>query len=124
MPTSTIRSTVVAFTLLSFTACTTLRPIEDFSPSQLRQEVEVRDRVEIVATNGKRYELEVTKVEADALYGETDSGKRYKVPFVSIQSIQVAKVSGWRTAGATLVVVYVLSALAIGSALSMVGGGC
>ena len=118
------RNGVLILSLMSFTACTTMRPIEDFSPSQLRQEVEVGDEVEIVATNGKRYELEVTKVEADALYGEADSGKRYKVPFESIQSIRVEKVSGWRTAGVTVVVYYVLTAIAIGYALSMVGGGC
>ena len=102
-----LKNAVLVLTLLSFTACTSMRPIEDVQPAVIHQEVEAGDWVEIVATNGKTYDLEVTKVEADALYGEADSGKRYKIPLESIKSIRVEKVSGWKTTGVTLVALYV-----------------
>ena len=99
------RNAVLALVLLSFTACTTLQPIQDFSPSRIRQQVEVGDEVRIVTLTGATYQFEVTSVEADALQGTADSGKQYKVMFEAIKVIDVEKVSGWKTAtgvGATV----------------------
>lgn len=99
------RNAAVAITLLSFAGCTTLRPIEDFSPSRIRAGVEAGDRVRIVTLTDARYDLEVTRVESDALYGTARSGKAYKVMFEAIRTIEVEKVAGWKVAtgvGATV----------------------
>ena len=111
------RNTVVALTVLSFTGCTTLRPIEDFSPSTIRQQVEPGDEVRIVALTGEIYELTVTKVESDALVGRTDAGKSYRVHYEAIQYIEVERVDGWMTAGGVLggavVVLYIAAVYAL-----------
>lgn len=111
------RNLLLAITLLSFTACTTLQPLEDFSPSRIRQQVEVGDRVQIVAMTGATYDLKVTKIGVDALHGKARSGKQYKVMFEAIRSIQIEKVSGWKVAtavGATMTtLVVIVSALVI-----------
>jgi len=111
------RNTVVALTVLSFTGCTTLRPIEDFSPSTIRQQVEPGDEVRIVALTGEIYELTVTKVESDALVGRTDAGKSYRVHYEAIQYIEVEKSDAWKTAGSalggTVVLLYLLGVYAL-----------
>jgi hypothetical protein len=92
-----IRQAVVALTLLSFTACTTMQPVRDFTPSKIFEEVDVGDRAIVYATNKQTYDIRVSRIEADALYGYThDRAHHYKIPFESIQSIKVEKVSAWK----------------------------
>ena len=123
-----LRLAVTALTLLAFTGCTTLRPIPDFTPSKIRDQVEVGDHVSIAATNGQTYDLEVTKVEADALYGYTkDHAHHYKVPFESIQSIQVEKFSGgkfWTGFGAVVTVGVIVFIIALLRGLHDSGASC
>jgi len=107
------RDAVVAFALLSLTGCTTLRPIEDFSPSRIRAGVEVGDRVRIVTLADVRYDLKVTKVEADALYGIAKSGKHYKVMFEAMRTIEVEKVAGWKVATGVGTAIGVLAAAVV-----------
>lgn len=111
------RNTVVALTVLSFTACTTMRPIEDFSPSSIRQQVEPGDEVHIVTVTDAIYDLTVTKVEADALVGATDAGKSYRVHYEAIKYIEAEKTDAWKTAGTalggTIVLLYLLALYAV-----------
>jgi hypothetical protein len=93
-----LRLAVVGITLLSFTACTSLQPIRDFTPSKIHDQVHRGDRVSIVWRNGSEYNLEVFAVDADALRGRADDGKNYKVLFEDIRSIEVEKVRGWQVA--------------------------
>jgi cytochrome c-type biogenesis protein CcmH/NrfG len=95
-----LRNGCVALTLLCFAGCTTLQPIEDFSPSKIRETVEVGDQVSIVAMNGRTYDLEVTAVEADALRGVAASGKAYKIKYEAIRSIRAEQIHAGHTAGA------------------------
>lgn len=91
------RYLVVAVTLLCFTGCaTTMVPLTNFTPSRITSEVQVGERVVIGAIDGKVYDLTVTSMRADALYGTAQSGKRYKIPFESIQDITVERKSGWQ----------------------------
>src|SRR5689334_7752374 len=96
------RYIVVALTLVSFTACTSMQPIEDVRPSTIRSQVAVGDRASVVFAK-VRYDITVTAVDAEALHGVSAAGKAYKFPFEGIQAIDVEQSSGGRTL-ATVVV--------------------
>lgn len=98
------RNIVAVVTLLAYTtltACTSMRPLEDFSPSKIREEVQVGDRASIVFGPG-RYDVRVTAVDAEALHGVTDAGKAYKFPFEGIRSIDVEQTSKGKTAAVAI----------------------
>jgi hypothetical protein len=107
------RMVVVAVSLLSFTACTTLQSIEDFSPSVLEQRIEPGDRVHVVTRNGTAYDLTVSRVDSTALWGEANSGKRYKIPFEAILDVKVAETDVVASAAGALVTVYTVAALIV-----------
>lgn len=92
------RGFVVGVTLMSFTACTTMQTVQDFSPSTIRSQVAVGDRVEILASNAVTYELVVQELGDTYLVGRADSGKRYKIQFEAIRELRTQEVS----AGATV----------------------
>ena len=106
--TGVARIAVIWLTLLSFTACTSLRPIEDFSPSRIRAQVEVGDDVHIVTRKGATYDLTVTRVESDALVGRAESGKLWKVHYEAIEYIEVEEADLVGTAGGVLMSFYVV----------------
>jgi len=96
----TFRNFVVLVTLLAYTtliACTSMRPIEDFSPSKIREQVHVGDRASVVYGSSGRYDITVTAVDADALHGVTDAGNGYKFPFEKIRAIDVERTSKGKT---------------------------
>jgi hypothetical protein len=93
------RYAVVAVTLLCFTACTSMQPIEDITPATIRQQVQVDDEVHIVLRSGAVYDLVVTKVEEDSLVGEADSGKHWRIKYDAIRSIESEQGSAGKTAG-------------------------
>jgi len=99
--------------MLCFTGCTTLRTLEDATPVRIQDTVEVGDRVRIAATDGKVYDLEVTRVEADALTGKADNGKHYKVRYAGISAIEVEEFSALKTLGVTAGVAYAVAVAAV-----------
>jgi len=107
------RNAVVAAVVVSLTACSTMRAIENPGPQAVRDRVEVADEVRIVTTKGAVYELEVTKVEEQSLTGEAGNGKRYKVPYAAIQTLEVEEISAAKTGGAITAGVVALYAVAI-----------
>lgn len=107
------RTLLVAWTLLCFTGCTSMQAIKDPSPDRIQERVKVGDEVHVVTTNGATYELEVTQVDENSLTGEAESGKRYRVPYAAIASIEVKKVSVGRTGGTLGAIALVLYAAAI-----------
>ena len=108
-----LRHAVVAITLLSFTACTSMRPIEDFSPAKVHQHVQVGEKVHVVMASGAVYDLVVTKVEADSLVGKADSGKHWRIRYDAIQSMEAEEPDALKSVaagvGGTVVVLYVVA---------------
>ena len=95
---SGLRLFVVGLTLISFTGCTSMRPIEEFTPSKIREEVHAGDHALVVYGSGHvEYDITVTAVDADALHGVTADGQGYKFPFEKIRSIDVERTSKGKT---------------------------
>ena len=113
------RNAVVGAIIVSLTACSTMRAIENPGPQTIRDRVEVGDEVRIVTTKGAVYELEVSKVEEQSLTGVAGNGKRYKVPYALIQAIEVEEVSEGKTRGAVTAGVVAIYAVAIAFALML-----
>ena len=116
----------VAVTLLSFTACTTMQPMRDFTPSRIRHQVEPGQHVSIVAENGNTYDLVVTAVDDDSLTGTAPSGKAYRIHYEAIESIDVERTSGWQVGtgfGAVLTVGLIAFLLALIKGWDPGGGG-
>lgn len=112
-----LQRAVVALVIAAMTACTTMRPIEDFSPATVHQHVQVGDEVHIVLAGGAAYDLIVTKVEADSLVGEAESGKHWRIKYDAIKSIETAEPDALRSVaagigGATVVLYVAAMALA------------
>lgn len=99
MPGTWFRSFVTGLTLLSFTACTTMQAVRDFSPSTIRGQVAVGDRVEILASNDMTYELVVQELGDTYLVGQADSGRRYKIQFEAIRELRTRQVNAAATVG-------------------------
>ena len=128
------RTFVALWTALCFTGCTSMQPIKEFTPQNAREQLEVGDEVRVVATNGTTYELEVTRVGDDSFSGKAENGKRYKVPYAAIQSIEAEQISAAKTGGAIGATTIVLYALAvaffvmvaedIAEGFSCIFGGC
>jgi hypothetical protein len=102
------RRAIVAVVVVSLVGCTSLAPLEDFSPSRIQQAVRPGDEVHIVVLAGASYDLTVQRVDADSLTGRSSSGKSYRIMFEAIRSIEVEEVDAVATVGGTLVTAYVV----------------
>jgi hypothetical protein len=111
------RYAVVTVTLLCFTACTTMQPIEDFTPATVHQHVEAGERVHVVLASGAVYDLVVTKVEADSLVGRADSGKHWRIKYDAIRQIEAEEPDAFNSVaagiGGAVVVLYVVTLIAV-----------
>ena len=99
--------------LCAFTGCTTLQALEDPTPARIQQSIERGDDVKVVATNGTTYYLNVTRVEADSFTGATSQGKRFKVPYKAVESMDVSQFSALGTVGAGAVAIAVVGTIAV-----------
>ena len=111
------RTGVALMALCAFTGCTSLQALEYPTPARIQQSIERGDDVKVVATNGTTYYLNVTKVEADSFTGATSKGKRFKVPYKAVESMDIAEFSALGTVGAGAVVLTVIGTIALIAAL-------
>jgi hypothetical protein len=92
-------------------SCTTLRkvPLTAGAPPVSSAGIKPGDTVMITLRDGTRRELKVQQVEAEALTGGTRSGAEVaRFAFADMQTLEVRRVSFWKTTGAvgaTLVVI-------------------
>lgn len=108
------RCFVTGLALMSFTACSVMQPMEDFSPSRIRAEVRVGDKVQILASNKMTYVLDVTEVADTYLVGQAESGKRYKIRYEAMVRVMRSEVDAGATfAGIGATGVVLLTALFI-----------
>ncbi len=116
------RILVTLFTLLCFTACTTLQPLPDAQPATLQQSVHAGDTVELELDNGVRHVLKVESVGSDALQG-TAGGKRYRIPFDRIRSIATRATASSTPVWVVVGVLAVVGAIIAASGSDGGGGG-
>jgi len=109
---------VTLFTLLCFTACTTLQPLPDTQPATIQQQATPGTKVEIERMDGTHVALKVESVSADTLIG-TGDGKRYEIPLANIKSVSTESMTSeakiWTTVGILAAVVAVIAGSAGGS---------
>jgi len=110
-----LRFTLPAALLLAVSACstTTLRPVEDFSPTTLREEIHVDDTIRATTLSGKVIEARVTGVDADRFHVVTPEGRRLYLEFEVIRSIEVKRISGWKLVAGTGTTLIVLITAAV-----------
>lgn len=115
--TRAIKILVILATLLAHTGCTTMRALEDPTPQRIAQQVETGDRVLIQHSNGKTYDLEVTRVEPDALTGTTPGGKRYRILSAGIRTLEVERGDALKSLGVGAVTATVIGIALLAVAL-------
>lgn len=120
------KNLLIALTLLSFTACTTLQPLADTQPATIRQAVKAGDRVAIEKTDGTRLTLKVEEVGDDFLRG-ADNAARHTVRFSDIRAVEThvmtASDKTWTAVGIGVAVIAVIAVAAGGSGGDGGGGG-
>ena len=112
-----LQRAVVALVIVATTACTTMRPIEAFSPATAQQHLRVGDEVHIVLAGGAAYDLIVTKVEADSLVGKAESGKHWRIKYDAIRSIEAEEPDAFKSVasgiGGAAVVLYAMAVVVV-----------
>lgn len=96
---------------LSLLGCTSLRVMDQPSPSTIRDQFEVGDQVVIITDQGKRHALRITAMQEDALLGRSQSNQQFKVHYDAISSVEFRRVDAANTTlgglamvGATVIV--------------------
>jgi hypothetical protein len=102
------RHAVIALTLVAFTGCAIVQPVEDLSPAAIQQQVRPGDVVHVEVRDGRTFELTVDKVESASLTGTTLDDRRFRIAYASITVLQVRN-PGQAAAGAGAMTVGVLA---------------
>ena len=99
---------LAGITLLAFTGCAVVRPVQDFEPAAIRQQVRPGDVVHARITDGRSFELKVDTLDAESLTGTTVDGRRFRIDYASIAERQVRD-PGQAAAGIGLLVLGALA---------------
>lgn len=95
---------------LALAGCTSMRPVGEISPTGIAQAVAPGDQVRIVLRDGRQFDLDVDRVDGESLTGTADSGRRFRIRYSAVRTIQVEDVDAAKTAGAGAAV-YVVTGL-------------
>jgi hypothetical protein len=90
-----------------------VRTVENPSPATIQQSVRPGDTVRVGVRDGRVFELAVEQVEADALTGATVAGKRYRIPYATVKTIEVGDVSSGTTVATVAIVAGAIAIVAI-----------
>jgi hypothetical protein len=88
------RTAVVLISICALVGCTSMRTIPDVSPTGIQQEVQPGDEIHVVLQDGRKFDLEVTRVDADTLTGVSDSGKTFRIRYDAVRWLEVAETDG------------------------------
>lgn len=122
-----IRTIIVILLCICMLGCTSMQAVEGpvlAEPTQLS----TGDSVQVTTKAGRSYELTVTELSNDAITGQDDDGKLWKVPFDQVRSLEIERFNTAKTAGATAaglsltaIVLIVLGTIAFGKAIESGG---
>lgn len=110
------KTLITMFTLLSFTACTTLQTIQSTDASAVRQAVQAGDQVRIQTREGQVHDLTVQRVTESSIDGVGRDGHQQSVTLASIAKLEK------QAAGDTNVWVVVGIVAAVGLVIALVAG--
>ena len=80
--------------VFALAGCTSMRAIPDVSPTGIQQEVQPGDEIHVVLMDGRAFDLEVTRVDADTLTGVAESGKAFRIRYDAVRWLEVAEADG------------------------------
>ncbi|POA97734.1 hypothetical protein C2134_15385 [Chromobacterium sinusclupearum] len=118
----TLAASLIVASSLCFTGCTSMRVIADnqqalsslATPQQ--KQLKAGDKVSVKTNDGKQYLLSLSGVDQQGLEGKLEDGNQnMRLPWQSINEIQLSEVDGWKTAG----LVALIAGLAIGIGASL-----
>lgn len=95
------RALVALLISVCLVGCTSMKAV-DVPTSSRPPDFSVGDTIQISTKSGASYKLKVTELAQSSVSGTDDSGKRMKVRFDQIATVQVEKLSTGKTAGAGL----------------------
>ena len=79
---------------VALAGCTSMRTIPDVSPTGIQQEVQPGDEIHVVLLDGRTFDLEVTRVDAETLTGVAESGKAFRIRHDAVRWLEVAEADG------------------------------
>ena len=79
---------------VALAGCTSMRTIPDVSPPGIQQEVQPGDEIHVVLLDGRTFDLEVTRVDAETLTGVAESGKTFRIRHDAVRWLEVAEADG------------------------------
>ena len=103
--------TALAAALLALAGCASVHTIENPSPASIQQQVEPGDVVRVSVKDGRTFELAVEKVEAESLTGSTVENRRFRIPYSTIQALEVRDGQADGTSG--VVALMVIAGIAV-----------
>jgi hypothetical protein len=110
--------TLVAIFSVVLSACTTLQPIDSRSYTNIDNNVQVGDTVQIETLDGKQLRFKVTSIGGNVI-----RGKKHEVAYDNIASIGTREFHMWRTIGIAALIVGAAAASDSGGGGSGSGGG-
>jgi hypothetical protein len=112
------KALITIFTLLAFTACSSMQVIQTTDAAAVRQGVQAGDQVRIQTRAGATYQLTVQRITDTAIEGVGRDGRAHSVVLDSIAKLEK------QTAGSgTNVWVVVGIVAAVGLVIALVAGG-
>lgn len=107
------RNVVAALTLLAFTGCAVVQPVEDLTPASIQRQVRPGDVVHVAVADGRTFELRLDKVEAAALTGTTVDGRRFRIAYASITRLQLRDPGQAAVGAGALIVLGTIAVIAL-----------
>lgn len=121
------KTLITIFTLLSFTACTTMQTVQSTDASAVRQTIQAGDQVRIQTQEGAVHELTVQRVTETSIDGVSKDGRQRSVTLASITKLEKQSAAGgsgvWVVLGVVAAVGLIVALVSGGDGNSGGGGG-
>ena len=91
------RTAVILVASAALLACTSLRPLDATTAADIKTGLKKGASVSVLTTTGQTYELKLTYVGDDALYGLDSNWMNHKIEYADIAQIEVRRFSLWKT---------------------------
>jgi hypothetical protein len=112
MPKTLLMPVFLLLLTCSLGGCTHTRSLSAVGPEQARSELRIGDEVRLTLHSGARQTLRLSAIDDESLSGTNAEGRRYRVPFADIQTVESQRFSAVKTGAAAGVGIVAYAALA------------